>query len=102
MSLSRRPSLRSGSCTATSTGPKARASSCNPPGQRRGTTDLRVTSGAVTDTGTGAAPTQAGSTPTSTTSSRALETSRVTTQQQSDLWADLRTALLAIVGTGEG
>src|SRR6267143_2890105 len=73
-----------------------------PPGQRRGTTDLRVTSGAVTDTGTGAAPTQAGSTPTATTSSRALETSRVTTQQQSDLWADLRTALLAIVGTGEG
>jgi len=57
-----------------------------PPGQRRGTTDLRVTSGAVTDTGTGAAPTQAGSTPTATTSSRALETSRVTTQQQSDLW----------------
>src|SRR3989442_10937370 len=73
-----------------------------PPGQRRGTTDLRVTSGAVTDTGTGAAPAAAGSAPTTSTSSHALETSRVTTQQQSDLWADLRTALLAIVGTGEG
>src|SRR5438132_6638925 len=73
-----------------------------PPGQRRGTTDLRVTSGAVTDTGGGAAPTAGGAAPTSSTSSRALETSRVTTQQQSDLWADLRTALLAIVGTGEG
>ena len=71
-----------------------------PPGQRRGTTEIRVTSGAVTDTGGGGAPTAAGSAPTS--SSRALETSRVTTQQQSDLWADLRTALLAIVGTGEG
>ena len=73
-----------------------------PPGQRRGTTDVRVTSGAVTDTGQGAAPTLGGAAPTSSTSSRALETSRVTTQQQSDLWADLRTALLAIVGTGEG
>jgi len=71
-----------------------------PPGQRRGSTEIRVTSGAVTDTGGGGAPTAAGSAPTS--SSRALETSRVTTQQQSDLWADLRTALLAIVGTGEG
>jgi len=73
-----------------------------PPGQRRGTTEIRVTSGAVTDTGGGAAPTAGGAAPTSSTSSRALETSRVTTQQQSDLWADLRTALLAIVGTGEG
>ena len=73
-----------------------------PPGQRRGTTEIRVTSGAVTDTGGGAAPTAGSAAPASTTSSHALETSRVTTQQQSDLWADLRTALLAIVGTGEG
>src|SRR5439155_1167156 len=71
-----------------------------PPGQRRGSTEIRVTSGAVTDTGGGGAPTAGGAAPTS--SSHALETSRVTTQQQSDLWADLRTALLAIVGTGEG
>ncbi|HEX6362617.1 MAG TPA: secretin N-terminal domain-containing protein, partial [Albitalea sp.] len=34
--------------------------------------------------------------------SRSLESSRVTTQQQSDFWADLRAALLAIVGAGEG
>ena len=73
-----------------------------PPGQRRGSTEIRVTSGAVTDTGGGGAPTPGGAAPTSSTSSHALETSRVTTQQQSDLWADLRTALLAIVGTGEG
>lgn len=71
------------------------------PGQRRGTTDVRVSSGAVTDTAQGAA-TSPGAAPTTTTSSRGLETSRVTTQQQADLWADLRTALLAIVGTGEG
>src|ERR1700704_911713 len=75
------------------------------PGQRRGTSDVRVTSGAVTDTqaGTPGSPTSA---PRGTAgpppSSRALETSRVTTQQQSDFWTDLRTALLAIVGPGEG
>jgi MSHA biogenesis protein MshL len=72
------------------------------PGQRRGSSDVRVTSGAVTDTGQTTAPTLAGPTSATSTSSRALETSRVTTQQQADFWADLRTALLAIVGTGEG
>lgn len=71
------------------------------PGQRRGTTEVRVSSGAVTDTAQGAA-TSPGAAPTTTTSSRAQETSRVTTQQQADFWPDLRTALLAIVGTGEG
>src|SRR2546425_2967932 len=73
-----------------------------PPGQRRGTTDLRVASGAVTDTGGGGAPTAGGAAPTSSTSSRAQETSRVATQQQADFWPDVRSALLAIVGTGEG
>ena len=72
------------------------------PGQRRGTSDIRVTSGAVTDTGQTSTPTLAGSTPTTASSSRALETSRITTSQLSDFWVDLRTALLAIVGTGEG
>jgi len=71
------------------------------PGQRRGTTEVRVSSGAVTDTAQGAA-TSPGAAPTTTTSSRAQETSRVTTQQQADFWPDLRSALLAIVGTGEG
>lgn len=73
------------------------------PGQRRGITDVRVQSGAVSDsapsTGTagGTAPVAGqGST------SRSLESSRVTTQQQSDFWADLRTALVTIVGAGEG
>jgi MSHA biogenesis protein MshL len=72
------------------------------PGQRRGTSDIRVTSGAVTDIGQTTTPTPAGPAPTAAGSSRALETSRVTTQQFSDFWADLRTALLAIVGTGPG
>jgi MSHA biogenesis protein MshL len=66
------------------------------PGQRRGSSDTRVTSGAVTDIGSAGSATGA-----PTGSSRALETSRVTTQQQSDFWADLRTALLAVVGPGQ-
>jgi MSHA biogenesis protein MshL len=70
------------------------------PGQRRGHSDTRVTSGAVTDIGSAAsAP---GTTAAPTGSSRALETSRITTQQSSDFWADLRSALATIVGAGEG
>ena len=74
------------------------------PGQRRGASEVRVTSGAVTDTsgGGGAAPAPGGAAPASSTSSHALESSRVSTLQQADFWSDLRTALLAIVGTGEG
>ncbi len=72
------------------------------PGQRRGISDIRVSSGAVTDTAQSTTPTLAGPAPTSTSSNRGLESSRVTTQQNSDFWADLRTALLAMVGTGPG
>src|SRR5437879_6275133 len=68
------------------------------PGQRRGASEVRVTSGAVTDTsggGGGAAPAPGGAAPAA--SSRALESSRVSTVQQADFCTDLRTALLAIV-----
>jgi len=69
------------------------------PGLRRGTSDLRVQSGGsdfpiggTTVAGAPAAP------PGSTTA----ETSRVTTQHQTDFWTELRTAILTMVGTGEG
>ena len=69
-------------------------------GQRRGTSETRVTSGAITDIGTAAsAP---GTTGAPTGSSRALETTRVMTQHLTDFWADLRAALLTIVGTETG
>jgi MSHA biogenesis protein MshL len=73
------------------------------PGQRRGFSDVRVQSGAVTDSGvaTGVAGTPAPLTG-APQGSRSLESSRVTTQQSADFWTDLRTALLAIVGGGEG
>ncbi len=73
------------------------------PGQRRGFSDVRVQSGAVTDSGVATGSTTS---PVPITGapqgSRSLESSRVTTQQQSDFWADLRAALLTIVGGGEG
>jgi MSHA biogenesis protein MshL len=73
------------------------------PGQRRGFSDVRVQSGAVTDAGAASAQTPGSPAVTGTPpASRSLESSRVTTQQSSDFWADLRAALLAIVGTGEG
>jgi MSHA biogenesis protein MshL len=69
------------------------------PGLRRGTSDLRVQSGGsdlpIGGAAVAGAPQAA---PTSTTQ----ETSRVTTQHSTDFWTELRTAILTIVGTGEG
>jgi len=70
-------------------------------GQRRGFSDVRVQSGAVTDSGNTATPTAAPIVSGVPPASRSLESSRVTTNQQSDFWAELRSALLALVG-GEG
>jgi MSHA biogenesis protein MshL len=72
------------------------------PGQRRGLSDVRVQSSAVTDSGTAAAAPGAAAPAQTGPVSRSLESSRVTTQQQSDFWTDLRTALVAMVGAGEG
>jgi MSHA biogenesis protein MshL len=69
------------------------------PGQRRGLTEVRVQSGAVSE----ALSSQPGLAPTpGSASSRSLESSRVRTEQSSDFWVDLRTALVAIVGGAEG
>jgi MSHA biogenesis protein MshL len=68
------------------------------PGQRRGASEVRVQSSAISEAAT-AAP---GTAPaTGSAASRSLESSRVRTEQQSDFWLDLRTALVAIVGAGE-
>ena len=68
-------------------------------GQRRGASEVRVQSSAISEAtvnppGTTSAP--------GSGSSRSLESSRVRTEQASDFWVDLRTALVAIVGTAEG
>jgi MSHA biogenesis protein MshL len=79
-------------------------------GDRRGLSDVRVQSGSVTDTNAGAATAAAFGVPGAAsavppggnTSTRGLDSARVTTRTQNDFWTDLRTSLLAIVGTGEG
>jgi MSHA biogenesis protein MshL len=83
-------------------------------GQRRGSSDVRVQSGSVSDSGGAPGlPSAAGSTgfpgsvaptgvPGGLPVSRSLESSRISTQISSDLWRDLREALITLVGTGEG
>jgi len=79
---------------------------------RRGSSDVRVQSGSVADIGSAGAPpvpTSAG-TPTPGTLpggqplpvARSIDSSRVSTQQLNDFWADLRSALQSIVGGAEG
>jgi MSHA biogenesis protein MshL len=80
-------------------------------GQRRGTSDVRVQSGSVADVGAGAAPTTGGlpgavpgqpGAPGQLPVARSIDSSRVSTQQLNDFWAELRAALVSIVGEGEG
>ncbi len=69
------------------------------PGQRRGTSEVRVQSSAISE----AASASPGTAPaTGSAASRSLESSRVRTEQQSDFWLDLRSALVAIIGAAEG
>jgi MSHA biogenesis protein MshL len=56
----------------------------------------------VTDATVGATATGPASTTTGAQASRSLESARVRTDQQSDFWVDLRTALVAIVGSDGG
>ena len=69
------------------------------PGQRIGASEVRVQSSAISE----AQIATPGATPaTGSGSSRSLESSRVRTEQASNFWVDLRTALVAIVGAAEG
>ncbi|MEA3192433.1 MAG: biosis protein MshL [Betaproteobacteria bacterium] len=80
-------------------------------GQRRGSSDLRVQSGSVADIrpgNTGApSPTTAGQPTPGTTPGQlpvasSIDSSRVSTQQTNDFWAELRSSLQSIVGTAPG
>ena len=79
--------------------------------RRRGSSDVRVQSGSVADVrpGTAAAPSpatpslpQPGATPGQLPVAGSIDSSRVTTQQVSDFWSELRASLSSIVGTGQG
>ena len=81
-------------------------------GQRRGTSDVRVQSGSVADVrpGNAAAPTPASAAqPVPGTApggqlpvAGSIDSSRVSTQQYNDFWAELRVSLQSIVGTAPG
>ncbi|HYD55476.1 MAG TPA: secretin N-terminal domain-containing protein [Burkholderiales bacterium] len=79
-------------------------------GQRRGSSDVRVQSGSVADVGAPGTPPQPvspglsnqGSNPGNLPVARSIDSSRISTQQLNDFWAELRAALQAIVGTAEG
>ena len=84
-------------------------------GQRRGTSDMRVQSGSVSDSASAGTPGIPGTAAPSTVpgspapagvpgspTTRSIESSRINTQISGDFWRDLREALTAIVGTGEG
>jgi MSHA biogenesis protein MshL len=82
-------------------------------GQRRGTSDLRVQSGSLADNASASSPPTAVSpaspvpaAPGTQTfgggASRSLDSTRVTTNVVNDFWVDLRAALTAIVGSGNG
>jgi len=80
-------------------------------GQRRGSSDVRVQSGSVADAGTGAAPgpvSAAQPVPGALPGqqqlpvARSIDSSRISTVQLNDFWAELRSALQAIVGSGDG
>ncbi len=73
-----------------------------PQSQRTGNSELRVSSGAVAQSGSsGGAASGGGATPSAGSSSQA-EGSRVTTTSKTDFWAELAGAVRGLVGSGEG
>lgn len=73
--------------------------------QRKGRSELRVSSGAISDAtvqGQAAAATAAATTTPQGPTAHALESSRVETTSDVNFWTDLNNAIRAIVGSGEG
>jgi len=80
-------------------------------GQRRGSSDLRVQSGSLADSSgssgppnpaTTGSPNPGGQNSQASGGSRSVDSTRVTTTVNTDFWGDLRAALAAIVGSGNG
>lgn len=78
-------------------------------GQRRGQSDVRVSSGSITDSPTAGVvpgvPSVApvpGAAMTGAPTSRLTESTRITTSTQVDFWGDVNRAITAIVGATEG
>ncbi|MEN3367099.1 MAG: biosis protein MshL [Burkholderiales bacterium] len=73
-------------------------------GSRKGTSDIRVTSGSVSDSATGGQGNSAlqGNQSTPGQSQQTLNSSKISTSSNSDFWTELRASLEAIVGNKEG
>ena len=73
--------------------------------QRSGKSDVRVSSGSITDAPTAAPGLPSSPAPTSSTGAlpqRLTESTRVTTLSESNFWSDIVRSLTAIVGAGDG
>ncbi len=72
-------------------------------GQRKGASDIRVISGSVSNSSS-TGPTTPGGTTTTTgaPTSRAFETSKITTDTETDFWGELKNSLMAIIGDKDG
>lgn len=75
-------------------------------GQRRGNSDIRVTSGSVSDSSSGQNTNNGQATTTinngGANQSRSIDSTRITTTSNSDFWVEVEAALRAIVGTEAG
>ncbi|NSL55385.1 pilus (MSHA type) biogenesis protein MshL [Uliginosibacterium aquaticum] len=69
---------------------------------RKGTSDIRVISGSVSDSASSSGSTTAGTSGTSSNTSTNFVTSKITTTAQSDFWGELQEAVKSIIGTAEG
>ena len=72
------------------------------PGRRQGATDLRVTSGSITNTSNGGVNGSGGGTVGSTTSSRPDDAAHVRTTSDADFWREVQASLAAMVGSAGG
>ncbi|MES2364868.1 MAG: pilus (MSHA type) biogenesis protein MshL [Pseudomonadota bacterium] len=72
-------------------------------GQRKGASDIRVISGSVSNSSS-TGPTTPGGTTTTTgaPTSHAFETSKITTDTETDFWSELKNSLTAIIGDKDG
>jgi MSHA biogenesis protein MshL len=72
-------------------------------GTRKGTSDIRVTSGSVSDSAPSSnAPAQPSTTTTPGSASQSITSSKISTTSSSDFWGELKASLDAIVGNKEG
>lgn len=70
--------------------------------QRKGRTEVRVSSGAISDSSTAGTQGTTNAPLPGTSSSRALESTRVTTTSDNDFWAELANSIKALIGTEAG